>query len=503
MKTKSLLLWVTNLFFIGLAVSLALYKTVSMEVPFLPGQNLTNWTVEARVQMQAVGGRLKAEMTLPSFEHGGEVASLGFGYMERNRGREKIGVWSAAERTGEQVIYYQASARDSSWLASKELAGPKPPTEQKVLPDDGAEAVALKNLLVEAEARSADLETFVGQVQLLVEGEVLSQEAGILRRSYEKKYRGAWVQQLLMDLLAAKGVPVRRAWGVVLNEDLGQQTPIRMVDVYEGTRWRAFAVEANREPGPLAVWCRGEALLDITGGKSSEVYFYVTKSLVNPETASLLRDAPIWAPSIAMLPVSDRQVFRYIALIPVGAFVIVLLRNLVGLSMLGTFMPILLSLSFLEIPVVPALLMFALLLAVGLAFRFYLSRLNLLVVPRVAACVGIVSILMIIFALLSYRLGSNLGLKITAFPMVVMAWSIERMSLMWDEEGAWDAIQQVLGSILAAIVGYLVMRMPVVDYWSIYFPELLLILMAGILMVGRYTGYRLMELHRFNRFSPS
>lgn len=33
-------------------------------------------------------------------------------------------------------------------------------------------------------------------------------------------------------------------------------------------------------------------------------------------------------------------------------------------------------------------------------------------------------------------------------------------------------------------------------------PELLLILLAAILLIGRYTGYRLSELIRFRNFQP-
>jgi hypothetical protein len=147
--------------------------------------------------------------------------------------------------------------------------------------------------------------------------------------------------------------------------------------------------------------------------------------------------------------------------------------------------------------------MFTTVLAAGLSFRFFLSRLNLLVVPRVAACVVIVSLLMIIFGLFSYRLGMSVGLKVTVFPMVVLAWTIERMSMLWDEEGAKPALVQAGGSLLAAVLAYLIMRISYVNYWALYFPELLLILLAGILLIGRYTGYRLSELFRFKTFPKS
>jgi hypothetical protein len=45
------------------------------------------------------------------------------------------------------------------------------------------------------------------------------------------------------------------------------------------------------------------------------------------------------------------------------------------------------------------------------------------------------------------------------------------------------------------------MKISQIQYWAFYFPEMLLILLAGILLIGRYTGYRLSELIRFKSFS--
>jgi hypothetical protein len=179
------------------------------------------------------------------------------------------------------------------------------------------------------------------------------------------------------------------------------------------------------------------------------------------------------------------------------------MRNIIGVPTLGTFMPVLIALALLEIPLLRGLTMFSVLVAAGLWFRFLLSRLNLLVVPRVAACVVIVTLLMIMMSVLSYRLGMSGGVQIALFPMIILAWTIERMSLIWEEEGKRSAITQVAGSLLVAVMAYLLMRISQVQYWAFYFPELLLILLAGILMIGRYTGYRISELIRFKTFADA
>lgn len=508
MKRKSALLWGLVALLCGVGISLAVYKTSRLGVPFLPGQKVTAWIIEATVRFDAVGKEVEVELGLPPVKEGAEVrqevASLGYGYQERSipaQGRR--GIWSARSRNGVQRLYYQISLAEEDLRLLVERASAVPQVEPSAIGGSQSEMAARETLRRECREKSANPETFVSQLRERLFGAVLSQEAGFLRRSYEARIGDGWEMILLQDFLQMEGIPYRNAWGVILNESLGSQRPIPMIEFHDGRNWESVEAVSAREPGELVVWSRGDSLLDVRGGENSQVFFTTVKSLAPLDATAALQDAPAWIGSIAALPVNERRVFRYIALIPVGAFMIVFLRNIVGFNMLGTFMPVLLALSFLEIPLAPALLMFSLLLAAGLFFRFFLSRLNLLVVPRVAACVVVVSLLMILFGLFSWRMGMAVGLQVTVFPMVVLAWTIERMSMLWDEEGPGAALVQAGGSLAAAVLAYLVMRIREVDYWAQYFPELLLILLAGILLIGRYTGYRLSELVRFKSFPKS
>ena len=508
MKRKNALLWglVMSLCLVG--VSLAVFKTWRMGVPFFPGAKVTAWIVEATVRFDAEGREVEIELGLPPLQEGAEirqeVASLGYGYQERNvQGEGRRGVWSARSRSGTQRLYYQVTLAEEDLRLLGDQSGPLPQGEPSDIGGNASEILARDTVRAECREKSANAETFVSQLRLRLFGESLSQEAAFLRRVYETRIGVGWELVLMQDFLQMEGIPQRKAWGVVLNESLGAQRPVPMIEFHDGRNWEAVEAVSAREPGRLVVWTRGDSLLDVRGGENSQVFFTAAKNLAPLDATEALADAPIWIGSIAALPVNERRVFRYIALIPVGVFIIVFLRNLIGVNMLGTFMPVLLALSFLEIPLGPALFMFALLLASGLSFRFFLSRLNLLVVPRVAACVVIVSLLMIVLGLFSWRMGLALGLQITVFPMVVLAWTIERMSMLWDEEGAGAALAQAGGSLGAAVLAYLVMRVRTVDYWAQYYPELLLILLAGIILIGRYTGYRASELFRFNQFPKS
>jgi hypothetical protein len=67
----------------------------------------------------------------------------------------------------------------------------------------------------------------------------------------------------------------------------------------------------------------------------------------------------------------------------------------------------------------------------------------------------------------------------------------------WEERGPGFAISQAAGSIAIAALAYLVMGQKQLQHVIFVFPELLLVLLAMTLLLGRYSGYRLTELFRF------
>jgi hypothetical protein len=140
-----------------------------------------------------------------------------------------------------------------------------------------------------------------------------------------------------------------------------------------------------------------------------------------------------------------------------------------------------------------------LIVSLGLVFRFYLERLRLLLVPRLAAVVTIVVLLMTAISLLSDRMGTETGLSVSLFPMVIISMVIERMSIVWEERGAATSIQEGLGSLFMASLAYLVISIDVLEYWVTVFPEVNLVVLGLIVALGRYTGFRLTELFRFRQ----
>lgn len=173
--------------------------------------------------------------------------------------------------------------------------------------------------------------------------------------------------------------------------------------------------------------------------------------------------------SLYSLPVHTQNVYKVLLMVPLGALVVVFMRNIIGIRTFGTFMPILIALAFRETELFWGLILFSLIVGLGLLLRAYVEQLKLLLVPRLAAVLTMVVLLMAGVSVIMHKLGFEMGLSVALFPMVIMTMTIERMSLTWEEAGPAEAFKQVSGSLLVAVIGYLAMNISEFQYMFSYF----------------------------------
>jgi hypothetical protein len=129
--------------------------------------------------------------------------------------------------------------------------------------------------------------------------------------------------------------------------------------------------------------------------------------------------------------------------------------------------------------------------------RLYFDHLKLLLVSRLAAILMVVILLMAVITVVSNKLDFERGLSVALFPLVILTMTIERISVVWDERGPAEAIKLAAMSLVIAAICYQFMSARPVQYVFFAFPELVLVLAALTLLIGRYTGYRFAELFRF------
>lgn len=491
-KTLSFYLLVAVLTVLG--VSLTWYRHSAFDVPWLPDSELKLWSIEAKIEFFAEGDPVKLSFALPDTQPGFErlsehTASPGYGlaFVETPQRRAE---WSVRRANGRQTLYYQVDMLENGDFKQVDA---KPPKLRKTT-QVGPEKTAVNVLFQRAAERSAD--PFTLTRELIAGFNSDSQLAQLLVQNMP-------LEERLVQILNNADIPARVVQTLFLEDGRRRQPLVNYIQVFDGDKYALFdpltGVQGQAENQLLWEHKNG-ALLDLMGGEDSSVSFAIIQQEIPASRISqekVLAERSVLDFSIHSLPIEEQALFKGILLIPVGVLVVVLMRVLVGLKTSGTFMPVLIALAFMQTSLTTGIIGFFLIVGVGLVIRSYLSQHNLLLVARISAVILSVIIIIASLSVAAYSLGLTEALKITFFPMIILSWTIERMSILWEEEGAREVFRQGGGSLLVAILAYAAMINPVVRHLMFNFIGLQLVFMALVLLLGNYTGYRLTELRRF------
>src|SRR5688572_17270659 len=201
--------------------------------------------------------------------------------------------------------------------------------------------------------------------------------------------------------------------------------------------------------------------------------------------------------SLYTLPLATQASLRLLLVFPVGAFIMAVIRNVVGVVTYGTFLPVLVAFALRQFDVLSGLALVATVLGVGVVGRLAVERLRLLLVPRLAILLCLVILTVTGFALVARSTETREFLAGVLFPIVILTMLIERYSIGIAEEGWRAATVRLAWSIAATVAVYPVFRSVEISHLMFTFPELVLCLMGLLVWIGGYTGYRLSDVIRF------
>ncbi len=487
----------------GLGLSIFYYKVTQLGLPLSPEAETEVWTVESRLRFQAQGGGVVVNSKIPSNPPGFALldenfVSRGFSVNVQQEDGNREARWARRRNPQrQQTLYYRAVVYRETPTPAEAPQPPFPPVPQLGEPHDTAMAAVVDAVRM----GSADVATFTSELLRRMNDPNPDQEVQLfLSDAHTPLERTV----LATTLLAGARIPSRITRGVFLQDQIRDAEIEPWLEVHDGRRWLNFDPETGEQglPPNFLIWWRGTSpLIEVHGGTNALAQIAIQRNkadaMLVAEQRAVLRDSKALEFSTLSLPIATQTVYEVLLLIPIGALVMVLMRNVVGVQTFGTFMPILIALAFRETKLLYGIILFTLIIAAGLAIRFLLEKLRLLLVPRLASVLIVVVLLMLAISILGHRLGLESGLSVALFPMVILTMVIERMSIVWEERGAGEAIKEGVGSLFVAALAYAAMGYDKLAHLVFVFPELLLVLLAATILLGRYTGYRLTELLRF------
>jgi hypothetical protein len=521
-RRKKGILLIASLFVI-LFIGPFVYKVLFLQYPILskPVENL--WTFELKIKFQGVGKAGTVRHYLPSDDVGQVVLEEEF--ISRNLdffiGKENLNTfvqWKGKRLKGDVQVFYRATVKTKPRIVSVTAGGFQgkypPDVSQYLYTAREMESINagiqefLKTLVGEKEK---DLERIRAIYDFLVDGvETIpfSKGSSLIAPLKAKKATIAEKKKLFIHLSRATGIPARVAHGIPLGEEIKQKKIFSWAEVSMRGKWVPVDVENRlfgQLPENLLILYRGDRPFMISSTVKGLGYSYTVKQEKQSTFSHFYGTATkvgskLHEWSLFSLPVETQQVFRVILMIPLGALIVSIFRNIIGINTFGTFMPVLIALAFKNTKLGWGLMLFSIVIALGLVSRWCMDRLKLLLVPRLSVVVTVLVIILAVGSLIGNYGGIYRILSVALFPMVIMTMTIERLSIILMERGGREAIKVSLGTLLVATFGYLAMSISSTQDFFFAFPEVLFALIGIQILLGRYTGYRLAEYIRFKSF---
>jgi hypothetical protein len=331
--------------------------------------------------------------------------------------------------------------------------------------------------------------------------------AGALATLRARAGDSAGKSRLLVATLRDRGIPARLVTGLVLSPDEPHPLLHTWAEAWVDGRWLPMCPTFGHFgdesfPDNYLVLALGDVPLFRPRGVLERVLITVQPPAPVPVPAgpqpppALRRFAREF--SLQALRPGEQQVARFLLLLPLAALIVAFFRTVIGVPTFGTFSAALLGLAFLSLKALPwALTIFVVVVLVGWLMRHRLENFHLLQVPRATALLTLIIGLLLVLLVVANRYGIVVSSYVALFPLIILTNLVERFWTVEAEDGAGASFKRLLGTLAVTVTISVCLAPEAVGGWMFRYPETLGAVLAGALLLGRYTGYRLSELFRF------
>ena len=315
--------------------------------------------------------------------------------------------------------------------------------------------------------------------------------------------------RLMVALCRTVGIPSRLVGGVIIGQAGRKRTHHVWLECRQGNQWVPFdALNGHFAALPenyLRLYTGDQPLISYSRGLAFDYGFSSPRRTIPKAWADAVvvdedpdREGSWWSDLAGQpIPLLERGGFSLILLAPFALLFIVFARQVVGFESIGVFLPILLGYSLTQTGILYGGAQILLCLGLGSLLRVLLSRMNLLHVSRAAVMISAVILLFFAFSALQRVLGieSNSGELI--LPLAALAMAIEKFIVVAMDKGTVGALWLLVQTLVLALVCSVILVGSLYQQLLISFPEIMLLVIGLIIMVGNYRGLRWKERLRF------
>ena len=164
-------------------------------------------------------------------------------------------------------------------------------------------------------------------------------------------------------------------------------------------------------------------------------------------------------------------------------------------------MPMLIAAACIQTGLLTGMAVFGAVVLFAFLGELWLGKLNLLKIPRLAAIITLVTIL---FIVVLFYLGNRISFEfgvLALFPVVIIAFLAERIHKMANDRDYKGMLISATGTLVTIACCFVGFSSVTLQGLFALLPELLLVVLAVQILIGQWTGMRLLEYFRFRNIT--
>jgi len=193
------------------------------------------------------------------------------------------------------------------------------------------------------------------------------------------------------------------------------------------------------------------------------------------------------------------EVLFLILMLPVIATLIAIARQILGVTTMGIYIPTIFTLAFFSLGFLNSIILILLVWGTGTLTRLFFKRYRLMYVPRIAIIITITSVNFLFVMALSSLVSLNSFLQISIIPALIMIALVEQILSVQVERGLRASTLLIMETVVVSAISYFLIMLPSFQNLILAYPEFIVVLIVINVIVGKWTGLRLSELFRFRR----
>jgi len=188
-----------------------------------------------------------------------------------------------------------------------------------------------------------------------------------------------------------------------------------------------------------------------------------------------------------------------ILVLPIIATLVAFSRQIIGFRALGIYTPSIIAVSFLSMGLQYGTIIFFLTLAIGTLGRLFARKVKISYLPRMAIMLTIVCLSVFIFFLVGAKFPTAGIVGISIFPILIIILLTEEFISLEIERGLKSASLLFIETLFLSVLCYLLASWNLFREFILIYPETVIATLLINILIGRWTGLRLLEYYRFRK----